>query len=124
MDQGIISGMKKNITEVTEANEFSQHTFKNTQCYIKKFVRDYSGVLKSELAPRAHQLCTRQKTEPRKKSGKQWNPILLPHKFHRVNSLRHPCYFSWVLFILIAKDVLEPTRKQRHCVSSFRSSCH
>lgn len=35
MDQGIISGMKKNITEVTEANEFSQHTFKNTQCYIK-----------------------------------------------------------------------------------------
>lgn len=36
MDQDIISGMKKKkITKVTEANEFSQHTFKNTLCYIQ-----------------------------------------------------------------------------------------
>lgn len=48
------------ITEVTEANEFSQHTFKNTVLHIKS-VRDYSEVLKSKVAPRAREVHTRQK---------------------------------------------------------------
>lgn len=65
MDQDIISEIKKKITEVTKANEFSQHTFKNTlheNTLREKCVRDFSEVLKPKLAPRAHQLHTRQKT--------------------------------------------------------------